>query len=59
MVTSPQVHHERRRTYYLKPLKAGEGKGEPMEEKAVWIQAINSAIGAISHPFAVKFRNRK
>ena len=54
-----QVHHERRRTYYLRPLKRDELRGDPMAEKALWIQAINTAISGISHPFASKFRTRK
>ena len=59
VVCALQVHHERRRTYYLRPLKREELRADPFAEKALWIQAINTAISGIGHPFASKFRTRK
>lgn len=50
-----QVHHPRRRTYYLRPVKAS-GVVDAKQSSEYWIKAINAAISSIGFPFAARFK---
>jgi hypothetical protein len=53
-----QVHHQRRRTYFLRPAKSS-GAVDAKQSSEYWIRAINAAITSIGHPFAQKFKSPK
>ena len=54
-----QVHHDRRRTYYLRPVKRVDSDVDVITDKDAWVKAINASIAGLSQPFASAFRQRK
>jgi hypothetical protein len=53
-----EIFHERRRTYYLRPLGTSR-HGVSEQTGAQWIRTINAAIDTIGNTFESRFRRVK